>query len=63
MMTFYLGKEIKRYEKKFKSLIEHFMNKAGSSSNSAIFRYIVDILYDEISKVKENNKVAKKNGI
>ena len=57
MMTFYLGKEIKRYQKRFKTLVEHFMNRAGDSSNSAIFRYIVDLLYDEILSL--NNKEGK----
>jgi len=53
MMTFYLGTEIKEYQKKFKALKKKFMAAAGDSSNSAIFRHIIDILYKEAIRRKE----------
>lgn len=56
MMTFYLGKEIKEYLRKFKELKVEFMSRAGDSSNSAIFRFIVDILYDDMLKRKEERE-------
>jgi hypothetical protein len=61
-MVFYLGKEIKLYEQKFNELKIKYMNKAGDSSNSAIFRYIVDVLYKDIKR-KENkmlNNIAER---
>ena len=58
MMTFYLGKEIKEYIEKFKELKIEFMNKAGDSSNSAIFRFIVDILYKDLMKRREKEAKA-----
>lgn len=57
MMTFYLGIEVALYKKKFQTLKEHFRKDAPGSSNAAIFRHIVDILYTEIERVNtKNNK-------
>jgi len=56
MMTFYLGTEIKEYQRKFKELKKEFMNRAGDSSNSAIFRFIVDVLHDDMLKRKEKKE-------
>ena len=53
-LTFYLGDEVKEYKRKFKELVKYFMNKIGDSSNSAIFRHIVDVLYKQA--VKHNKK-------
>lgn len=53
MMTFYLGKEYHKYEKKFKDLKIEFMNRAGGSSNAAIFRYIIDVLHKDLKRREE----------
>ncbi|MFW9874485.1 MAG: hypothetical protein ACFFG0_15370 [Candidatus Thorarchaeota archaeon] len=57
MMSFYLGKEVKKYHKKFEVIKEHYMPQVHKSSNAAIFRHIVDVLYNEINRVngKEEN--------
>ena len=61
MMTIYLGKEYHKYSKKFNDLKEEFMSRAGSSSNAAIFRFIIDVLHDDLEKRKAKaRKLAEK---
>ena len=57
MMTFYLGKEIALYEKKFAAIINHYKPDVKNATNSEIFRHVVDLLYDAI--MKNNKKEAK----
>ena len=57
MMTFYLGKEITIYEKRYKKIVEHYKSEVKTASNSEIFRHVVDLLYDAI--MKNNKKEAK----
>ena len=54
-MNLYLGNENKKYRKKFNALKEEFMNKAGTSSNAGIFRYIIDVLYKELNRRDKDN--------
>lgn len=63
MMTFYLGKEYRLYEEKFKAIIEHYKPEVNTGSNSEIFRHIVDVLYSEITRLNNKTKKGdKKNG-
>lgn len=58
MMTFYIGREIKRYQKMWKELSHYFskeMELKGLDTNSkaAVFRYMVDKLYHELNNSKK----------
>lgn len=63
MMTFYLGKEYKLYEDKFKTIIKHYKPEVKTGSKSEIFRHILDVLYTEITRINKKTKNGgKKNG-
>lgn len=61
MMTFYIGEEIKRYRKMWKSLAYHFSKEMelkglDPHSQAAVFRYMVDKIYHELNDSKKNVK-------
>ena len=60
MMTFYLGKEYKLYEKKYETVYDHYKYDIKNPNLSSVFGHIIDILYKEITRV--NNKNGKKEG-
>lgn len=54
MMTFYIGKEMKAYEKKWRAISHYFakeMELKGLDpySKAAVFRYMVDKLYKKLN--------------
>ena len=52
-MTFYLGKDYKDIRKKFERIKRHYAKRLGPGySNSDCFRLIVNILYEEIIRIK-----------
>jgi len=54
-ITFYLGPDYKVIRKKFETIKRHYAKQLGRNySNSDCFRYIVNLLYKEIMRLKEN---------
>ena len=52
-MTFYLGPDYKDIRKKFEKIKRHYAKQLGPRySNSDCFRLIVNILYEEIMRVR-----------
>lgn len=59
MMTFYVGKDYRIYEKKWKDVSLYFSQEMelkglDTRSKAAVFRYLIDKLWDELNK--NNNK-------
>lgn len=57
-MTFYIGEEIKRYKKMWKALSHYFSKEMelkglDTRSKAAVFRYMVDKLYNELNDSKK----------
>lgn len=59
-MTFYLGKELKLYREKFNELRIHYLRETGKGSSSAVFRHIVDELYDALNNINGKKEVESK---
>ena len=52
-MTFYLGQESKTIRKKFERIKRHYAKRLGPNySNSDCFRFIINLLYKEITRVE-----------
>lgn len=52
-MTFYLGQESKDIRKKFEKIKRYYSNHLNQGySNSDCFRFIVNLLYNEILRVE-----------
>ena len=52
-MTFYLGPYYKDIREKFEEIKKHYAKRLGERySNSDCFRLIVNVLYEEIMRVK-----------
>lgn len=57
-MTFYIGKDYRKYEKKFAAIKNFIKNKLERNSNAEAFRWIIDEMHKEV----ERNKKPKKKG-
>ena len=58
MMTFYIGKEMKAYEKKWRAISHYFAREMelkglDTTSKAAVFRYMVDKLYHSLNNSKK----------
>lgn len=52
-ITFYLGKEYKSIHKKFDVIKKHYAKQLNKNySNSDLFRFIVNLLYNEIVRLR-----------
>ena len=55
--NFYVGKDYRIYEKRFNKLKEEFKPKInGPVSGAAVFRYIIDLLYHELTRRKKDEE-------
>ena len=53
-MTFYLGKEYKNIRDKFEKVKRHYAKQLDKNySNSDLFRFIVNLLYDGIKRLEK----------
>lgn len=49
-MTFYIGKDYRKYEKKFAIIKKFIQNKLKRNSNAEAFRWIIDEMYKSVKR-------------
>lgn len=52
-MTFYIGKDYRKYEKKFAKIKDFIKNKLKRNSNAEAFRWIIDEMHKEVTRKNE----------
>lgn len=53
-MTFYIGKDYRKYEKKFAAIKNFIKNKLKRNSNAEAFRWIINEMYKSVMKNGED---------
>lgn len=49
-MTFYIGKDYRKYEEKFDKIKKFIRNKLKRNSNAEAFRWLIDEMYKEVKR-------------
>ena len=55
-MTFYIGKDYRKYEKKFAAIKNFIKNKLERNSNAEAFRWIIDEMFKSVKRNDNGSK-------
>ena len=53
-MTFYIGKDYRKYEKKFSDIKKFIKNKLKRNSNAEAFRWMIDEMHKSVKRNEGN---------